>query len=243
MQDGDSDSRVSALDRIEQSPALQQRRTTPDLVADLLREAILTGRMPDGEPLNSVELARHFGVSRPPIREALRRLESEGLVRQEAHRRAVVQGLTNERLMELFDLRIRLECYLLERAFEALGTSELEALTELCDRMDAESDHDTWLGLNREFHDVLYAPSGAEYALELSEQIRRRTTRYVYIAGDAAAGHRLRPANEEHRDILELLKAGDLSAALDTLATHIDSTRSLVGERMSLPEADTSAGR
>src|SRR4051794_22192488 len=66
-------------------PPLAERRTASDEVADTLRGAIINGQFDDGQELNQVELARHFGVSRVPVREALRRLQAEGLVTAEAH--------------------------------------------------------------------------------------------------------------------------------------------------------------
>jgi DNA-binding GntR family transcriptional regulator len=71
-------------------PELTDRRTTSDQIADTLREAILTGEFDDGEELNQVALAKHFNVSRVPIREALRQLQAEGLVTAKAHQRTVV---------------------------------------------------------------------------------------------------------------------------------------------------------
>src|SRR4051794_10802535 len=75
------------MNSLRSLPALTERRTASDEVADTLREAIIAGTFEDGAELNQVELARHFGVSRVPVREALRRLEAEGLVSAEAHRR------------------------------------------------------------------------------------------------------------------------------------------------------------
>src|SRR3954453_6739250 len=86
-------------------PALTERRTASDEVADTLRKAIIAGQFDDGEELNQVELAKHFGVSRVPVREALRRLEAEGLVSAEAHRRVVIPGLDRERISEIFEIR------------------------------------------------------------------------------------------------------------------------------------------
>jgi DNA-binding GntR family transcriptional regulator len=84
------------------------RRTTSDTVADELRAAILRGDFEDGMELNQVDLAREFGVSRVPIREALRQLKAEGLISSEPHMRAAVVGHTLERVIEILELRILL---------------------------------------------------------------------------------------------------------------------------------------
>jgi len=91
---------------LKPAPELRDRRTAADHVADAIRAAILTGTFASGATLNQVELAEHFGVSRVPVREALRRLEAEGLVRADAHRLVTVIGLSTERVAEIFDLRL-----------------------------------------------------------------------------------------------------------------------------------------
>jgi len=230
----------NALGRVNE---LEQRRTTPDFIADSLREAILTGKLEDGERLNSVAIAHHFEVSRVPVREAIRRLEAEGLVRQEAHHRAVVSGLTLERLMELFDLRVRLECYLLERSIPATTKADLKRMTSLCDRMDAEDEHMRWLDLNKRFHELLSSRSGAELTIELSQTIRRRSMRYVYIESHGLrqqemAAHRDGSASEEHRMLVDAVGSGEVDKAVRILAEHIESTRRLLTERILPSERD-----
>lgn len=204
---------------------LERRKTTPDYIAEVLRDGILTGRLADGEELNQVALAQHFDVSRVPIREALRHLQAEGLIRQEAHRRAVVATLTRDRVMELFDLRVRLETYLLERALPLLTAEEIDAAQELEQRMEATEDHDEWLQLNRAFHRTLYAPSDASYTLELAETIAARTTRYLYQASGGTGLQLVDEPQREHRALLDAVRAGGSRAALRTLTQHIEGTR------------------
>src|SRR5436853_263909 len=98
--------------RLEWDPALRERRTTTDYIASALRTAIYDGQFEDGEELNQVELAQFFNVSRVPIREALRTLQAEGLVRIVAHRKTVVVGLTLDELLQLIELRAVLESHL-----------------------------------------------------------------------------------------------------------------------------------
>jgi len=205
--------------------ALERRRTTPDYIVEVLRDGILTGQLADGEELNQVTLAQHFDVSRVPIREALRQLQAEGLIRQEAHRRAVVATLTGERVMELFDLRVRLETYLLERALPRLTAEDIDAAQELEQRMEATEDHGEWLQLNRAFHRTLYAPSEASYTLELAESIAARTTRYLYKASGGTGLQFVDEPQREHRALLAAVGTADSRIALRTLTEHIEGTR------------------
>jgi Mn-dependent DtxR family transcriptional regulator len=144
---------VSALANLPPAHGLQERRTTPDHESDLLREDIIKGLLQDCEELNQVALSEHFSVSRVPIREALRQLQAEGLVRQEAHRRAVVTTLSHDHIVELFDLRVALETYMLRRSVAVVDDDTLAELEARLQQMAALSsdDHERWLEANREF--------------------------------------------------------------------------------------------
>ncbi len=205
------------------------RRTTSDDIADALRDAIARGDFEDGEELNQVTLARHFGVSRVPVREALRQLQAEGLISAKAHMRAIVTALTVDRVAEVLDLRIRVESYLLSRAAANIGDAELAELRALCDRMEQVTDHQEWLELNKAFHARIYAHSGAELALDLSRQLSARVQRYLHMSrGDGV--HRNAEANAEHRRILDALAAGDAERACAELETHVGRTRARIVE-------------
>src|SRR5688572_5275397 len=116
-------------------------RTTPDHIADALRVAIYDGQFKDGEELNQVELAAQFKVSRVPIREALRQLQAENLVRNIAHRRAVVVGLDIDEMLELIEIRAVLEGFLVAKAGPRLDAASLRRLKDLCDETAQISDY------------------------------------------------------------------------------------------------------
>lgn len=219
---------VSGLDKLGMGEGLHPRRTTPDLIADALREAIFSGAFEDGEELNQVALAEHFGVSRVPLREAMRQLQAEGLINVEAHRRAVVTSLTPDTLVELFDLRTLLEVYLLELAIPHLDDEEIEQAGEICDEMDVSTDHGDWLRLNREFHRLLYRPAQRAFTLSLVEQLTGKAQRYLSLWSSGKGIDRVEEANREHRKILAAVKKGDSDAATKTLTTHIAHTRQRV---------------
>jgi DNA-binding GntR family transcriptional regulator len=224
---------------ITELPSLGERQTASDHVADALRQAIVTGQFDDGEELNQVELAQHFNVSRVPIREALRRLQAEGLVSAEAHRRATVIGLNRDRAAEIFDIRALLESFMLERAAEHLTSEDLKALNDLCDVMEHTSDHEEWLVLNHRFHQQLLAPGGSPVAMAIVERLSGQVERYLRRSGGV---QRVEEAGREHRQILRALKRGDVERAKEMLSRHIYTTRSRVSE--SLPVAvDNGRGR
>lgn len=206
---------------------LLRRRTTSDDIVDALREAISQGRFKDGEELNQVSLARSFGVSRVPVREALRQLQAEGLVSSQAHMRTVVTGLSLDRVLEVLDLRAMLETYLLERAADRLSPAHLAALLGLCDDMDATDDHQEWLAHNKNFHELLYSCSDADLTRELSRQLAVRVERYLHMRRDTGV-QRTEEANAEHRRILSAIERGDVDQARAELQAHIAHTRDQV---------------
>lgn len=203
-------------------PTLDERRTTSDHLAESLRDAILSGLFEDGEELNQVALAKHYGVSRVPVREALRQLQAEGLVVAKAHHRTVVSSLTPERVVEVIQLRALIEAYLLEHSAPNLDEKQLDELEELCDAMDATTDHSEWLALNRRFHELLYEPSGATVGIQLSHQLSARVSRYLHMHHTGV--ERNREANMEHRRVLACLREEDLDGAVGELREHVTHT-------------------
>lgn len=217
--------------RLSHLPSLSERRTASDYVAEALRQAIITGQFADGEELNQVELADHFDVSRVPVREALRRLQAEGLVTAEAHRRAVVIGFNRERIAEVYEIRSMLEGYMLVRAAAQLDKQALADLQRTCDEMDRIDDHNEWLARNHEFHRALLSPSKATTTMALVEQLSMQVERYLRRSGGV---HRPEEAGREHRKIVDALRKGDVENAREVLTNHILHTRDSVLE--ALPE-------
>jgi len=201
------------------------RRTTPDLIAEALREAIYSGQLADGAELNQAAVAEHFEVSRVPVREAMRALQAEGLISAEAHRRPTVRGLSVERVLELFDLRQLIEGYLVERATPLVTGDTLTALHELVNRMLKVVDHDQWMRINNQFHAELYSASGATTAMAMAESLRGRAERYLRIWSDGKGFDRAAPATREHASILDRVQAGDAAGARAEIEAHIAHTR------------------
>lgn len=205
--------------RLAVDPALRERRTSSDYIADAIRVAIHDGQFADGEELNQVALARYFKVSRVPIREALRRLQAEGLVSNVAHRRAVVIGLDLSEILQLVEIRAVLEGHLVAKAGPQLDAAALERLNGLCDEMSRIRDYGyNWVLKNWEFHRTLYQPSELKAAIDLVERLNLRIERYVRQSGDR---RRLREAAAEHRRILNDIKRRRFDAARSHMQQHI----------------------
>lgn len=219
------------LTDVKLQTGLRERRITADYVAEALREAIHRGDLADGAVLNQAAIASHFGVSRVPVREAMRQLQAEGLIDTRAHRLAVVRSLSLDRIVEIYDLRALLEGYVIERAVPNIDAALLKKLNTLEKEMRAVSDHARWLELNARFHQTLYEPAGAELTLELIDQLRARAERYVRLWSKGAGIHRPKEAGREHAGILKLVGQGDGRGARKAIEEHVLHTRDRVIER------------
>lgn len=207
---------------------LTDRRTTADYVSDALREAINTGALGDSAVLNQADLAAHFGVSRVPVREALRQLQAEGLIELRAHQLAVVSSLDPDRLHEVYTLRAVLEAWLMETATPKITAEDFAEARRINEALRTERDHGLWLELNAEFHRVLYRPSGAKLTLDMLEQLRARGERYARMWSKGIAIHHPDEATREHDAILRLAESGNGSGAAEAVRSHVLHTRDRV---------------
>jgi DNA-binding GntR family transcriptional regulator len=200
------------------------RRITADYVADALRAAINTGRIPDGAELNQVDLAARFGVSRVPVREALRQLQAEGLIESRAHRLSQVRSTDPERLLEVFSLRALIEGWLIEQAVPHITPELIDRARDINEQLRSETEHPAWLELNAEFHRLLFKASGAQVGVELLEPLRQRSERYTRLWSRGSGIHRPVQTCAEHDKILRLVAAGDATGARAASEEHVRHT-------------------
>lgn len=226
------------LSVIEVDTSLLGRRVTADYIAEALRNAINSGKLTDGAVLNQVELAAHFGVSRVPVREALRQLQAEGLIENRAHRLSQVRGTDSDRLVQVFSLRALIEGWLIEQAVPNIDAATIARAREINEQLRKESDHPSWLGLNAEFHQLLMKPSGAAEGLELLAPLRMRSERYTRLWSKGNGVHRPVETCAEHDKIVDLIEAGDAEGARAAAEEHVRHTCQAVlktGELMQQP--------
>ncbi len=223
------------------APAPRGRRTTGEYVAECLRTAIQSGALQDGMELNQVAIAEHFGVSRIPVREAVSALEAEGWITTRAHHRAVVQAISPERVEQIFEVRAMLEAHLVGKAVSLITQERLAELGALCDQMERISEHDRWVGANREFHRLLLDAAGQDFTCELIGQLSSQVERYLRLLG--AGPMREAQAGEEHRAMLAAVAARDAATAMRLATEHIHHTRRLVLEALSARSRTTQADK
>ena len=193
-----------------------------DRVVDALREAIIAGRLKPGERIRERELVALLGVSRSPLREAIRILETEGLITSLAHRGARVSELSATDLRDMVHVRIMLESFAARLFIERLDDRALRAMQDQVERarapgyqVDLQADFD--LGL--EFHDLLVGGCGNRKVVQLHENLKRHQTRYQHFAF-ARLGRDMR-ALDEHAEMVAALRARDLPAVEHKIRAHL----------------------
>lgn len=230
--------------------SLLQSQTMADAIAGALRLAILEGALEGGQVLRQADLATKFGVSRIPIREALLKLEREGLVETRPRRGTVVSGLDANAFEEILEMRSALETLALSSAIARMDETDLQAASAILARAEAAL-HDSALGddrrnefesrwgdLNWEFHRLLYEPAAKPRLLGVIENLhllfaRHLRPRLEIIAPaptattdpEDVAKYRDEWAKvlQEHRDLLEACRKRDTRAAQAILERHISA--------------------
>lgn len=199
-----------------------QRQTIASMTVEALRERILRGDYPDGEPLRQDALADELGVSRIPVREALRQLEAEGLVTFNPHRGAVVSSLSLAEIAELFELRADIECDLLQRAIPQMSPEQLERANDVLDEFQDALDKGEsarWGPLNWHFHAALYAPANRKVTMGVLQKLHQHSDRYFRM--QVLLAHGGERANEEHREIIAAVRKQDVKTAMQLMRAHI----------------------
>ncbi len=192
-------------------------------VYERVREAILDGEITPGATMSQVALAEELGISRTPLREALRMLQSDGLVEAEPNRRVRVAPLSAGDLEELYVIRITLEAEAIRLAVPRMRAEDLARLegwnAEMAHFAEVK-DYRRWTVPHQAFHDGLTAPAGARFAFQL-RQLFDHAERYrrLHIGHGPSAW-----ATNDHRAILDACKAGARDEAARLLAGHFART-------------------
>ena len=198
-------------------------RTKATVAADVIRTAILSGDLAPGEGLTVLGLAQRFGLTLMPLREALSRLDDEGLIELEAHRSARVADLSREKLQEEYAIRSVLESAAAAQATPHLDADALAELEDLLHRMDSARDShrsaDFW-ELTRQYHDRIYAGTPSALMRKEVARLRVRTRRYLQLFSSDQA---LMPeAQREHWEIFRALKKRDAATVERLVREHIE---------------------
>jgi DNA-binding GntR family transcriptional regulator len=191
-----------------------------DLVVALIRELIITGELAAGEQLRQRDLAQRFGVSQTPVREAMRRLESEGLLLCDTHRGFTVMSPDDGPVEENFQIRAALESLGASLAAAKIDAEGIARLEDLNARMRVLSDDDpAYPDLNREFHFTVYEYARSPLLLSLMRLL------WASLHGGPKVSRSHAESARQHDEILAALRAGDADAAARHTREHIMGAR------------------
>lgn len=206
---------------------------TPDDVARELASAIRERAIPPGTQLVQEDLARRFGVSRNPVREALRRLEGEGLIEMRAGGGGTVRLLSPDDLDEIYVLRTALEPSIAPFVIDGATPRAITALTELASRMRATDDVDTWMRSNYDFHRQIHELTGRPRTVRILATLLSAGQPYSYENVAHLDGRRR--ADEEHEDMIAALRTGDVDALSETLRRHVSGAHERLRRSIGAP--------
>lgn len=209
--------------------ARRQQATAQEVVLEAVREAILTNVFEPGARLRQEELAEMFGTSRIPVREALRALEYEGLVRSEPHRGFTVTTLDADDVEEVYEMRVLLEGEAVRLAIPLLTDEDIAELDAFFKAMTESDDPDAQLAARERFYIRLFATAGRPRLLSLIVRLRQEVAR-------ALRWPTIQYSPSHHAQFFEAVKAGDTNAAVAHLSGHYRRVAALI--RRYLREGD-----
>ncbi len=211
-----------------------------DVVFNTLRQAILTGELKPGERLMEIHLANRLGVSRTPIREAIRKLELEGLVTMIPRRGAEVAQITEKSMKDVLEVRRTLDALSAELACERISPEEEDALKKACqDFEDAVKTKDAKVIAKADvaLHDIIAAATGNQRLIQLINNLAEQMYRYRFeYIKDSSQHERI---IQEHRIIYESIVKKDKEAASEMAKTHIDNQEKAVIARIRMEQSNT----
>ena len=206
-----------------------------EIVSDALRQAIRDGLLPPGERLMEIPLAEELGVSRTPIREAIRILEQEGLVVMIPRRGTYVADMSLKDVTEVFELRSILEELAAELAAERITNEEIEALeqhlVEIGNYMN-ENNLDKVVQADILFHEILYKASRNDRLVEMINNLREQTLRFRTLSMSQTG--RLAKTWDEHRQLVEAISDRDVERARQIARIHMEESEKTLLEGMQL---------
>lgn len=194
-----------------------------EIVFESLREAIINGHLEPGERMMEIQLADEMGVSRTPVREAIRKLELEGFVVMIPRKGAYVAGISLKDIADVFEIRAALESLAAALAAERITEEELEALERSLVKVGEcteANDLEALITVDTDFHDILYKASRNERLVQIVSNLREQIQRFRMTS--LSQPGRMKDALEEHRKLVEALSERNIELARTLAREHIE---------------------
>lgn len=208
---------------------LQSHKPLREIVYDQLKVQILEGKITPGTRMMEVSLAEEMGVSRTPVREAIRKLERDGLVVIEPRRGAYASEISVKDIVDTLIVREDLESLAAELAAKVITPDQISELKEVAKRfanaIDA-GDPERMIDGDEEIHRLIVTFSGNKTLMQLSETVQELALRFRYLYFDDFSRYRHVP--DEHNAIIDALQDGDADRAREAARTHVHNLRQFV---------------
>lgn len=208
---------------------IQNHRPLREMVYEELKMQILTGSIVPGTRMMEVELAQEMGVSRTPIREAIRKLEKEGLVTIEPRRGAYASQISTEDMVEILEVRQNMEglaAYFAASRMTPDQMKELKEVSDLYNKAVSESNMESMIKHDTRFHRIIVESCNNKILVQMIEQLQELVLRFRYIYYDNF--RRAENMPEEHAIILNAIERNDADAAREAADVHIDRLKDLI---------------
>ena len=208
---------------------LQNHRPLREIVYEQLKMQILTGTIVPGTRMMEVELADEMGVSRTPVREAIRKLEKEGLVTIEPRRGAYASSISVKDMVDTLEVRADLEGLAAAMAAERMTeeqTEELRRINQGYTEAIKNSDTEKIISFDEKFHRHIVACSGNKTLIQISETVQELALRFRYLYYDDFSRYANMPV--EHKQIIEAILSGNADAARETADNHVKRLKEFV---------------
>ena len=207
----------------QQSKKTQRTGKSSSRIYQQLRNSILHSELPANQSIKQDHIAEQFGVSKIPVREALRLLEADGLVEFIPRRGAFVVELTESDILEYLEIRIALESHALRLAIPNMTDSDVRDAERILVEYQQVSDIERWSELNSQFHHSIYAPCGSSKLLQMIQNNKERTNFFMRLKISQVSG--LERPHLEHLAILKACRDGNIELGVKLLRKHIEYTK------------------
>ncbi len=214
------------------------RTTTAHDVTRVLRRRILEGRYPVDKFIRQDTIALELGVSRIPVREALAKLEAEGLVVREKYRGAMIPRLSFAEIEEIYEMRAMIEPYLIRHAVQNITAEQLTHLKGIVDKSRKTKAVKDWAGLNIDFHRSLFLAADKPLAMQFLDNLLVRADRYLKLQNFRSSTTK-EESDSQHAQILKYVANRDVEGAVGALEKHIKWNADDVKNTIPLPPANS----
>lgn len=216
----------------EQQPLIQYT-TVSDSVYLWIKNAIIQGEFKPGEHIAQERLTKKLGVSRTPVRDAIKRLETEGLLITKPHCGAVVFQMSREHLTEIYEIRILMEQYCAARTCMKATDEDIKSIEAISLQMlNYSGTSKEFMQLDRQFHRSICTLSGCENTVEILEGLWNKCDSFksIYYSLDGRVGDTL----AEHTRIVQGIKSRDIEATKKAISDHLKDVVMSIGEHVNL---------